>query len=101
VVISKPRRDPEKVERSFLQRYTAHPVGRVLDIGCGDGRLTWEYARHADLVVGIDLEMEDLLSAKLARPEADSAKVYFAAATGEAMPFVNELFNLALFSWSL
>lgn len=101
MVISEPRRDPENAERSFLRRYTSQPGGRVLDIGCGDGRLTWYYARDVDLVVGIDVEMEELQSAKFAHPEADSAKAYFTASQGEAMPFVNELFNLALFSWSL
>jgi hypothetical protein len=29
------------------------------------------------------------------------AKVCFAAAAGEAMPFVNDSFHLAIFSWSL
>ena len=104
MVNSEPRRDPEQAERSFLRRHTSQPVGRVLDVGCGDGRLTWYYAREAreaDLVVGIDVEMEDLRSANSARPEAVSAKVGFAAAEGEAIPFVDGFFDLALFSWSL
>ncbi len=100
MVISEPRRDPEKTEGSFLRRYTSQPGGHVLDIGCGDGRLTWYYARNAYLVVGIDVEMEELRSARIKRPEGDSAKVYFTASQGEALPFVSELFNLALFSWS-
>ncbi len=41
MVISEPRRDPENIERRYLERYAAQYGGRVLDIGCGDGRLTW------------------------------------------------------------
>jgi 2-polyprenyl-3-methyl-5-hydroxy-6-metoxy-1,4-benzoquinol methylase len=37
---------------------SAVPVGagRVLDIGCGDGQLTRQFAAQADCVVGIDLD---------------------------------------------
>lgn len=101
MVISEPRRDPENAERRFLQRYASHPGDRVLDIGCGDGRLTWFYARDADFVIGSDVEMEKLRSARNTRPEAESAKVCFTAARGEAIPFASGTFNLAIFSWSL
>ena len=101
MVISEPRRDPENAERSFLQRYASHAEGRVLDIGCVDGRLTWFYARDAGFVVGSDIKMEKLRSARIAQPEAISAKVCFAASRGETIPFANETFNLAIFSWSL
>ena len=98
---SEPRRDPENNERSLLQLYFPQSEGRVLDIGCGDGRLTWLFARSAGLVVGVDIDMDKLRNAESTRPEAVSAKVCFAAAAGETMPLVNDLFDLAIFSWSL
>lgn len=101
MALSEPRRDPENTERGCLQHFFPQSEERVLDIGCGDGRLTWLFARSAGLVVGMDIDMDELRNAKNTRPEAVSAKVCFAAAAGEAMPFVNELFNLAIFSWSL
>jgi ubiquinone/menaquinone biosynthesis C-methylase UbiE len=101
MALSEPMRDPENTERRFLQRYSPQSEGHVLDIGCGDGRLTWFFARSARLAVGMDIDTDDLRNAESTRPEAVSAKVCFAAAAGEAMPFVNELFNLAVFSWSL
>lgn len=101
MVESEPRRDPEKAERSYLRRYTSQSVGRVLDIGCGDGRLTWFYAPDAELAVGIDVDVDDLQDAKSRHPEADPAEAFFAASEGEALPFVSEQFDLALFSWSL
>jgi ubiquinone/menaquinone biosynthesis C-methylase UbiE len=100
MALSEPIRDPENTERSFLQRHTSQPRGNVLDIGCGDGRLTWLFAGGAGFVVGTDIDMDDLRNAKSKPSEAVSAKVCFAAAEGEAIPFVNELFNLAIFSWS-
>ncbi|MBC8504947.1 MAG: class I SAM-dependent methyltransferase [Anaerolineales bacterium] len=96
-----PRRDPENTERRFLQTYFPRSDGRVLDIGCGDGRLTRLFARSPGLGVGTDIDMDELWIAKSTQSEAVSAKVCFAAAAGEALPFVNELFSMALFSWSL
>lgn len=98
---SQPRRDPEDAERKILQQYSVHPGECVLDIGCGDGRLTWFYGRDAGMVLGLDVEMGKLRRALLTHPEAVSAKVYFAAARGEALPFASETFDLAAFSWSL
>jgi ubiquinone/menaquinone biosynthesis C-methylase UbiE len=101
MIISEPRRDPEKAEPEILQRYASQPGGRILDIGCGDGRLTWLYARDASLVAGSDIDLTRLRNAQMARPEGVSTQVYFTAAQGEAMPFANETFDLAIFSWSL
>lgn len=96
-----PRRDPENNERRFLQRYFPRSNGRVLDIGCGDGRLTWLYARRAGFVVGTDIDMAELQVAESSYSGENSAQVFFAASSGEALPFMNKLFDLALFSWSL
>ena len=49
------RIDPERNEPAALTRIGARFDGaRVLEIGCGDGRLTAMYARHARSVVAID-----------------------------------------------
>jgi len=101
MALFEPRRDPEGIERRFLQPYIPQSGGRVLDIGCGDGRLTWLTARSAGLAVGMDIDMDELRNASSVRPESVSSQVCFAAASGEAVPFVNDSFNLAIFSWSL
>ena len=101
MTLSEPRRDPEGKEHRFLHPYIQQSGGRVLDIGCGDGRLTWLIAPNAELTVGTDIDMDDLRNASSVRPGSVSSQVCFAAASGEAVPFVNDSFNLAIFSWSL
>lgn len=51
--------------------------------------------------MGINIDMDELRSARSAHPEAVSARVCLVAAAGEATPVVIELFNLAVFGWSL
>ena len=101
MVSSQPTRDPENNEIKFLQLYAPQPGGRVLDIGCGDGRLTWFFTGDADLVVGTDITIEYLQSAYAERPDVMRAQVGFAAVQGEALSFPDETFDLAIFSWSL
>ena len=41
--------DPEGTEAKYLRRFAGFdgaPRQRVLEIGCGDGRLTWRYAQR-------------------------------------------------------
>ena len=101
MISPEPRRDPENIERRFLQRYFPQLEGRVLDIGCGDGRLTWSLAGNTRHIVGTDLDMQELRIAQKALIEADSKKVCFTAAQGESLPFTKETFSQAIFSWSL
>jgi ubiquinone/menaquinone biosynthesis C-methylase UbiE len=101
MAIPEPRRDPENAERKMLDQYTIQPGDRLIDIGSGEGRLTSFFARDASLVIGADDDVEKLQYARLALPVAVSKRVNFTAAQGESMPFPNETFHLALFSWSL
>lgn len=101
MLTSEPRRDPENIEQKILKRYASNSGDRVLDIGCGDGRLTWFYAQNASSVMGLDIEMEKVSRARLTLTETGAGNVSFMAAQGEKMPFANETFDLAIFSWSL
>ncbi len=98
---TEPIRDPENAEHRSLQPYFPQAQDRVLDIGCGDGRLTWLLARTAALAAGIDIDLDELRKAPGARLDAVSAAVCFPAASSEAMPFASRSFDLATFTWSL
>ena len=58
-------KDPERTERKYLHKFADFATKRVIEIGCGDGRLTWQYAKHTKFVAGIDLEANDLRAATI------------------------------------
>jgi 2-polyprenyl-3-methyl-5-hydroxy-6-metoxy-1,4-benzoquinol methylase len=74
---------------------------RILEIGCGDGRLTWRYARDAAHVTAIDPDAGKLSRALASRP-ADFRHVHFQAIGLEEFAYTNpEKFDLAILAWSL
>jgi 2-polyprenyl-3-methyl-5-hydroxy-6-metoxy-1,4-benzoquinol methylase len=48
------REDPENNEINALRSMVDFTGANVLEIGCGDGRLTWRYAEQAKRVTAID-----------------------------------------------
>ena len=49
------QQDPEENETRAIMQYAGSLEGRsILEIGCGDGRMTWRYADNAAHVTGID-----------------------------------------------
>ena len=63
-----PSKTPNETETKYLHKFADFAGKRVIEIGCGDGRLTWQYAKSARLVAGIDLEANDLRLATIDRP---------------------------------
>jgi ubiquinone/menaquinone biosynthesis C-methylase UbiE len=93
--------DPEDTETKALHDYADFTGKRVLEIGCGDGRLTWRYADRAASVVAIDPDADDIAIALEDCPAELHAKIDFRAAHLEEMDIPAEKFDLALLSWSL
>jgi len=96
-----PVRDPEGIEIDYLQRTEAIEGRKVLEIGCGNGRLTWRYANFAAGVTGVDPDFERLAEMATTRPEIVERPVSFAQAAAGKLPFAEAAFDAALFSWSL
>jgi ubiquinone/menaquinone biosynthesis C-methylase UbiE len=92
--------DPERTEIKHLQRIADFLGKRVLEVGCGDGRLTWRYAGSAGLVTGIDLHPDDLRIATIDLPSDLEDKVFFARADSVYLPFVKKSFDIAVLAWS-
>lgn len=92
--------DPEGNEARFLREYAGKLAGkRVLEIGCGEGRLSWQLAESADYLVAIDPDSEDIAAARGAIPPELAGKIEFQATSLEAFtsPY---LFDTAVLSWS-
>ena len=95
------QRDPEERELKHLHAFADFAGARVLEIGCGEGRLTWRYAGVPARVVGIDLDPARLDVASREIPPDLRSTVAFALAKAEALPFPRETFDLAVLAWSL
>jgi ubiquinone/menaquinone biosynthesis C-methylase UbiE len=93
--------DPEDTETSALHDYADFSGKRVLEIGCGDGRLTWRYADRAAAVVAIDPKADDVAIALEDCPDELRHKIEFRVARLEELEIPAEKYDLALLSWSL
>lgn len=95
------QKDSERNETKYLHRFADFAGKRVLEIGCGEGRLTWQYANETRSTVGIDLDADGLRVATIDRPSDLENKVYFSRAMSEQLPFSKETFDIAILAWSL
>ena len=94
------QKDPEQNETKQLLKFADLTGKRVLEIGCGEGRLTWRYATGSAVVFGIDPDRNALRVATIDRPSDLEEKVHFSNALAEHLPFSKETFEIALLSWS-
>jgi ubiquinone/menaquinone biosynthesis C-methylase UbiE len=95
------QKDPEQNETKNLRKFIDVAGKRLLEIGCGEGRLTWRYAGAARSVTGIDVDRNALRVATYDRPEDLENKVHFINSQAEHLPFRKETFDIALLAWSL
>ncbi len=94
------QKDTERNETKYIHDFADFSGKRVLEIGCGEGRLTWQYAKETHSTVGIDLEAGSLRVATIDRPFDLENKVYFSRAMSEQLSFSKETFDLAILAWS-
>jgi cyclopropane fatty-acyl-phospholipid synthase-like methyltransferase len=97
------RVDPERNEPEALFALAGFGGRRVLEIGCGYGRLTRHYADQAGYVVGIDPFAPSIARAEAELPRHLHGRVEFRALSLEdfAQAAASPAFDIAILSWSL
>lgn len=93
--------DPEGAELAALGKLVDFAGLRVLEVGCGDGRLTWRYADRAASVLATDPDESAIRRARRARPPELRGRVRFSVAGATDFKAPRSSFDLAFFSWSL
>lgn len=96
-----PLRDPEGRELANIEQVVRFRDASVVEIGCGNGRLTWKYVGQARTVLAFDSDGASVVEALAARSAELRPKVMFVQAAAEALPARREAFDLAIFAWSL
>jgi 2-polyprenyl-3-methyl-5-hydroxy-6-metoxy-1,4-benzoquinol methylase len=93
--------DPEQAHLAALHRVADFRGLRILELGCGDGRLTVPIAREASSVLAFDPEEEAVERARRALPLELADRVAYQVAAGDEIEIEPASFDLVLFSWSL
>jgi 2-polyprenyl-3-methyl-5-hydroxy-6-metoxy-1,4-benzoquinol methylase len=95
--------DPEAISAKTIQEFVDFTGKRVLEIGCGKGRITMAIAEHSSHITAIDPLAEDIQTAKQNTPAPLKGKINFVASGIEDfdIPDGSAKFDIALFSWSL
>ncbi|MBI4278826.1 MAG: class I SAM-dependent methyltransferase [Armatimonadetes bacterium] len=93
-------KDPEGAEVEILRRLVPLSGKRVLEVGCGDGRLTRQCASTPRHVVAIDPDARSIARAKKYLPSRWAAKVTLEAGSAEALRFPARSFDIVFYSWS-
>jgi cyclopropane fatty-acyl-phospholipid synthase-like methyltransferase len=92
-------KDGERNESKYLHKFADLTNKRVLEIGCGEGRLTWQYAKETGSTIGIDSDKDGLRVAIFDQPSGLEHKVHFSQRI-RTPSISSETFDLALFAWS-
>jgi predicted RNA methylase len=93
--------DPEGAHLAALRRLGDFRGRRVLELGCGDGRLTLGIAGDAASVLAFDPDHEAVERAQQSLPAQLAERVSYRIASGTEIELEPLSVDLAVFSWSL
>jgi ubiquinone/menaquinone biosynthesis C-methylase UbiE len=92
---------PDGMEIRLIEGFARLRGRRILEIGCGDGRLTLQYAPAASSVLAIDPDRAGIDEALYQQARQGIGNVSFLVGAIERLPARGERFDVALFGWSL
>lgn len=93
--------DPEEAETRVIHTLVDFAGKDALDVGCGDGRMTWRFAAHTHSTLGIDPGAESIATAQATTPTALRSKVSFQVGDIITADLPRAAFDVVALSWSL
>lgn len=93
--------DPEGTEVRVIHELVDFSGTDVLEVGCGDGRLTWRYAEATSSVLALDPDEEKIERAKDATPVSLRSKVSFVNADIAEVELAPDAYDVAILAHSL
>jgi ubiquinone/menaquinone biosynthesis C-methylase UbiE len=95
------RIDPEKNEIHALKEMAEWRGRHVLEIGCGNGRLTRRLANLGAQVDALDPDKKMIALARKELPARYADRVNFKVGSAESLKYPKETFGIVVFAWSL
>jgi ubiquinone/menaquinone biosynthesis C-methylase UbiE len=89
------------IELHQIERLVTLAGRRVLEIGCGAGRLTLQLARRASSVIAVDPDPARIAVATQAAASAGIRNIRFTVGSGERRQARDGSVDTVVFSWSL
>ena len=74
---------------------------RVIDVGCGDGRMALGCAPYASEVVGVDPDPEAIRLARAKAREVGAGNATFKVGVAQDLPFADQHLDVVILSWTL
>jgi ubiquinone/menaquinone biosynthesis C-methylase UbiE len=93
--------DPEGAHIAALRQLADFRARRVLEVGCGDGRLTLGIAAEAQSVLAFDPDAEAIDRGRRFLPSEYVDRVTYEVASGKEIELERLSFDIVVFSWSL
>ena len=93
--------DSEGVETRAIHDLIDFAGKDVLEIGCGDGRLTWRFADLAASVLAFDPHEPSIALAREQTPDSLKAKIEFRVAGMMDIVLADSACDVAILSWSI
>jgi ubiquinone/menaquinone biosynthesis C-methylase UbiE len=93
--------DPEGKEIAALRQVAKWRGARVLEIGCGDGRLTLRLAQLGARVVALDPNRARVRQARRTLPARFAERVRYHVGSAQRLQHPAAAFDLVVFAWSL
>ena len=97
-------RDPEEAETRAIHELVDFARADVLEVGCGDGRLTWRYAEGARSVLALDPDaaaIEQARASLASLPDQLRHSVAFQAADITNVELPTQAFDVVVLASSL